>query len=53
MGWNRQNITDWMAMAGAVSSLVYIFMHKVFEIFVDTVLPSKRNAQISEGFKLA
>jgi hypothetical protein len=22
MGWNRQKITDWMAMAGAVSALV-------------------------------
>ena len=22
MGWNRQTITDWMAMAGAVSALV-------------------------------
>ena len=24
MGWNRQKITDWMAMAGAVSALVLV-----------------------------
>jgi succinate dehydrogenase hydrophobic anchor subunit len=26
MGWNRQNITDWMAMAGAVSALVLVVL---------------------------
>ena len=25
MGWIRQNITDWLAMAGAVSALVLPF----------------------------
>ena len=26
MGWNRQNITEWMAMAGAVSALVLVLV---------------------------
>ena len=29
MGWNRQKITDWMAMAGAVSALVYPSLREV------------------------
>ena len=26
MGWNRQSITDWMAMAGAVLALVPVLL---------------------------
>ena len=26
MGWNRQKITDWLAMAGAVSALVLVLV---------------------------
>ena len=31
MGWNRQNITDWMAMAGAVSALVFNFALGIYK----------------------